>query len=227
MTEQVSHAWSLGDAIDIFDRKERRAVVRLLGGDSAVLVQPRCASALASALNLPEASFLGKRWYLDYHWNWLVGAVTLLAHPTSRVAAARKDLPWLVQNSQEDVDGLIVADDLLILIEAKWDSGWDSKQRDRKVNRCAALLTYIRRLDLADRVRVCFVNVSRLDESNAELNEAARREAPKPDWPVVHVPFSAVLDDIPTRRLVVNNLVKSPDGEGVSDWEIAEARGWS
>jgi hypothetical protein len=56
---------------------------------------------------------------MDYTWNWIVGALTIFASGSVEPRRGIDNDLGLVESDREDVDALIVAGNMLVLLEAK------------------------------------------------------------------------------------------------------------
>lgn len=75
---------------------------------------------------------------MDYHLDWLVGAMAMLSGPgTGR--GPQPNAERLVEGTQEDMDLVVAFGETLILIEAKGESSWSNAQFHSKIERLAAL----------------------------------------------------------------------------------------
>jgi len=223
---------SLEDAIAAFDRKERRAVVRLCGGEEAVHVDARLSELLTKQLQLREPP-INKRWYLDYHWNWIVGALMLFQNKLGTAindSDLRKtvdnSVQEFVENNQEDVDALIVSDNNIILIEAKWDGTWDA-HRDQiysKLGRYSALQRYFGDFCNAHGIKFHWVIAHR--GHKGQVPERVLAEFKKINITPAQISFADDLGEQARRRARVSNITKdsfsidlAPGwGDGVWPW---------
>jgi len=79
-------------------------------------------------------------WAMDYHFDWIAGAVRLFRNEAVSEPLALDGK--LITGTQEDVDLLLAYGNKLLLIEAKVDSQFDSDQFERKIKRFKALEKY-------------------------------------------------------------------------------------
>lgn len=127
---------TLVDALKRFNRKERYWLIRnALGPTSERLDEGfRVRLAEAIGIDVPATAW----WAMDYHLDWLVGALTLVAQGDEGFAAQRNDL-GLVNGNQEDMDLIVAFGDTLVMIEAKGESAWSNTQFQSKVARLEKL----------------------------------------------------------------------------------------
>lgn len=127
---------TLVDALKRFNRKERYWLIHnALGTDSERLdegFRARLAEAIGN--DVPATAW----WAMDYHLDWLVGALTLVAQGDRGFAAHRNDAGLVIGN-QEDMDLIVAFDDTLLMIEAKGESAWSNSQFRSKVARLEKL----------------------------------------------------------------------------------------
>lgn len=133
------------EALRQFNRKERYWLIRnALGPSSGQLGEDfRNAIGALLGIQIPEDAW----WAMDYHLDWLVGALALergkqkvgdaLPNPDTSV---NKEPVALVQGNQEDIDLVVAFGNTLILIEAKGDTSWSNTQLKSKVRRLEVIL---------------------------------------------------------------------------------------
>ena len=105
-------------------------------------------------------------WAMDYHLNWIVGALYLLKNGTPfkdnhniiipNISAGSNKFS-LIESNQEDVDFIIAFDNTIILIEAKGVESWNTKQYERKCERITLIKEVIERSELRGKINVYFV----------------------------------------------------------------------
>lgn len=136
---------NLVDALRQFNRKERYWLIRnALGPSSAQLGKDfRNAIGALLGIQIPEDAW----WAMDYHLDWLVGALALERGinmtgdaPLNPVAQVDGAPVALVQGNQEDIDLVVAFGNTLILIEAKGDTSWSNTQLNSKVPRLEMIL---------------------------------------------------------------------------------------
>lgn len=134
---------TLVDALKKFNRKERYWLLRSALGPSSQWLGKDFLQKLNQELGLTKAAAAPDDawWAMDYHLDWLVGALQLYHDGHFDPDRALANTPNLVLGNQEDIDLLIAFDQTLIMIEAKGDSSWDTKQLHSKVARLEACFT--------------------------------------------------------------------------------------
>jgi hypothetical protein len=125
---------TLVEALRKFNRKERYWLIRNALGENSEKLDPKFRESLDEALSIQVRE--DAWWAMDYHLDWLVGALYLFSKGEG-VAYEKQcnSNPRLVNGTQEDVDLIIAFDKTLIFIEAKGDAGWDDKQLNSKIGR--------------------------------------------------------------------------------------------
>lgn len=126
---------TLVEALRKFNRKERYWLIRNALGENSEKLDPKFRESLEGALSIqvPENAW----WAMDYHLDWLVGALHLSICKGEGAAYKRQcdKNQELVKGTQEDVDLVIAFEKTLIFIEAKGDAGWDDRQVNSKIGR--------------------------------------------------------------------------------------------
>ena len=133
---------SLVSALQRFNRKERNWLIRDALGAGADALCPNFRERLAKLLREhdPEISIpLEAWWTTDFHIDWLIGALAILADGEAVVGTAKPNAPGLVTGSQQDIDLLIAWDTTLILVEAKGVGSWSGSGTSDKLERLAGL----------------------------------------------------------------------------------------
>ena len=128
----------LSEALASFNRKERYWLIRNVLGTKAEELDEGFRNRLGATLgiNIPQAAW----WAMDYHLNWLVGALHRYCHQDAVTRVQTNDAAQeLVQGNQEDIDLIIAFDRTLIFVEAKGDTSWLSGQMSSKAVRLNAL----------------------------------------------------------------------------------------
>lgn len=127
----------LVEALKKFNRKERYWVIRnALGNRSDQLGEMfRQNLQQTIGIEIPEDSW----WAIDYHIDWLVGALALFADDAV-VAKPQPNGNSLVKGNQEDIDLVVAFGSTLVLIEAKGETSWSNSQLNSKLPRLEAIL---------------------------------------------------------------------------------------
>ncbi len=144
---------TLVDALAKFNRKERYWLVRNALGEASKTLDPYFLDQLQElGIAVPRDAW----WAMDYHFDWLAGALHLY-QSGGQADAVLQNEEGIVKGNQEDLDLIVAFDDTLVLIEAKGDSSWDVEQLDSKRRRLLACFG-----DQAERLalRVFFVFMS-------------------------------------------------------------------
>lgn len=127
------------DALRELNRKERYWLVRnALGPSSGKLGEGfrQELGATLGGIHIPDYAW----WAMDYHLDWLVGALALFQKTEEMIGTAQDNPDALVKGNQEDMDLVVAFDNTLILIEAKGDTSWSNEQLNSKVPRLEAIL---------------------------------------------------------------------------------------
>ena len=133
---------NLVDALKKFNRKERHWLINnALGnpGLSQAFIDELSTRLSAERVKIPPDAW----WAMDYHIDWLVGALYTLKHgekSLNEVFSNTKTEPPLIAGTQQDIDFIIAFDNTLILIEAKGEGSWSGKQLPTKLSRLNGLL---------------------------------------------------------------------------------------
>lgn len=129
---------SLVKALQRFNRKERNWLIRDALGPGSETLCPKFRERLANALwgdnqgiEIPSGAW----WTTDFHIDWLIGALTILAEGEDAVDTAKANAPGFVTGSQQDIDLLIAWDTTLILVEAKGVGSWSGTGTREKLAR--------------------------------------------------------------------------------------------
>jgi hypothetical protein len=135
--------YSLSEALEFFNRKERNLLVRDILGERGPLHLSDCfCNRLTQKLGFP-INPKDTWWATDYHISWLAGALALFVKGEERARDAyenkQKDGRQLVEGNQEDVDLVIATGNNLVLIEAKAYGAWSKTQLDHKLARLELL----------------------------------------------------------------------------------------
>lgn len=136
---------NLVDALKKFNRKERYWLIRNALGPSSAQLGKNFRHAIGALLGIqiPEDAW----WAMDYHLDWLVGALALERGskmtddaPINTVVQVNGMPVALVQGNQEDIDLVVAFGNTLILIEAKGDTSWSNTQLNSKIPRLELIL---------------------------------------------------------------------------------------
>lgn len=133
---------SIASVMARFDRKERNLLVRAVTSNGLPpAICDKFLDDLNTKLALSELVERDSWWSIDFHLDWLAGALAFYVDTSTMVGQARKNqvisegnlssVP-LVTGSQEDIDLIIATRTNVILVEAKGSGSWDDKQLDRK-----------------------------------------------------------------------------------------------
>lgn len=147
---------SFADKLKRFDRKERNWLLRDALGNPLLSDQYRTRlqdvlGVSTPGISIPSSAF----WAIDFHWNWLIGALAELAGP-GRV----HENDGAVKLNQEDIDLLVAYENTAILIEAKATGSWDNDQIESKLGRLGHLRNAATRLGTEFGVSLHFVLTS-------------------------------------------------------------------
>lgn len=131
------------EALRAFNRKERYWVVRNALGkpDEQLRLSEHFRDSFHPALGIrvPEYAW----WALDYHIDWLFGALFSLCEPPRTEGSNRVDDQALLTGTQQDFDFVVAFDRTLILIEAKGVGGPNKKQEKSKKDRLAVMAPFL------------------------------------------------------------------------------------
>lgn len=121
-------------------------------------------------------------WAIDYHLDWLAGALYLHTRPPDPYAHRENQLR-LIKGQQEDIDLVVASGSDVVLIEAKAFSSSSNKQLKSKLQRLKALCDnetgiYNPSSPKTDQIRLHFALMSRSESRN--MNE----DLPWPRWAV-------------------------------------------
>lgn len=125
------------EALKKFNRKERYWVIRNALGPTSNQLGEGFRSDLQRTIGIeiPEDAW----WSIDYHIDWLVGALGLFVDGTI-VSKPQDNSNGVVKGNQEDIDLIVAFGSTLILIEAKGDTSWSNAQLNSKLPRLEAIL---------------------------------------------------------------------------------------
>ena len=132
----MSGSMTLVDALKRFNRKERFWLIRNALGPTSERLDDGFRANLAKAIgkDVPASAW----WAMDYHLDWLVGALTLVAQGERGFEPQRNDA-GLVKCDPEDIDMIVAFGDSLVVIEAKGATAWSNEQLRKKVDRLEKL----------------------------------------------------------------------------------------
>lgn len=210
---------NLVDALARFNRKERYWLIRNALGRSSARLDDAFRDQLKLAIGKEEVP-TDAWWAMDYHLDWLIGALSLVADDKS-VHQVRPNSLNFVTGSQEDMDLVVAFDNVLVLIEAKGETAWSNSQFNSKVARLEA----VREAGLLPgSVEVFFVVMS----PRAPDGLVARPDSPWQAWMCDpngrprHIPLKMDEDFLKVTRC--DEVSGQPDSKGKS-WKIVPARG--
>lgn len=150
-----------------FNRKERYWLLRTALGANSERLDGGFREQLENRLGIKIPA--NAWWAMDYHLDWLIGALHLLNGGTEDKARENR----MVTGTQEDIDLVIAFDGTLILIEAKGDTPWSNPQLNSKVDRLEQIFAGG---DFPGGLMLHFVLMSPKPSENLE-------RAPTGDWP--------------------------------------------
>lgn len=133
---------SLVSALKRFNRKERNWLIRdaLGAGADALCLQFRTRVADTMGEHGFEVSIPPDAWWAtDYHIDWLIGALTIMAEGDGAVCTVKPNRPGFVTGSQQDIDLLIAWGTTIVLIEAKGVGSWSGTGTSEKLARLKQL----------------------------------------------------------------------------------------
>lgn len=133
-------------ALRCFNRKERYWLLNNALGESNMQLGADFRKRLADVIDIeipPDAW-----WAMDYHLDWLIGALHLLNKGALDVIVpnirrtniglppgAQSNNDRMVRGTQQDIDLVIAFNETLILIEAKGATSWSNAQFNSKLKR--------------------------------------------------------------------------------------------
>lgn len=121
--------------LERFNRKERYWLIRNALGESSKKLDDTFIKNLSAVLGI---TIPGDAWWaMDYHLDWLIGALHLLGGGAVNDPIANDDL---IMGTQQDMDLVIAFERTLILIEAKADTSWSNEQLNEKVARLTKII---------------------------------------------------------------------------------------
>lgn len=212
---------NLVKALARFNRKERYWLIRNALGPSSARLDDAFLYKLKLAIGkeVPPDAW----WAMDYHLDWLIGALSLVADEDDdkSVHQVRPNSLNFVTGSQEDMDLVVAFDKVLVLIEAKGESAWSNSQFNSKVARLEAM----RNAGLLPESITVFLVVMSPD---APVKLMARPDSPWQTWvcgadgSLRHIPLT--MDEKLLKVTRCDEVSAQPDSKGTS-WKIVPARG--
>ena len=189
----------LVDCLKLFNRKERYWLLRNALGAGSTLELPLSMGFLEIVLRKVGISSMPDMknvwWAMDYHFDWLVGALWLYAKGED---IYDKPIPLtepnIISGSQEDIDFIIAFDSQIVLIEAKLATSWDSEQFKSKCNRLTSLREIIKELNL--NIDIKFVIAA--DKLTSGIEKCHERE----NIDVNFINISTPADNITTKHII-------------------------
>lgn len=156
-----------------FNRKERYWLLRNALGKNCEQLDEEFREALSQlvGIKIPTDAW----WAMDYHLDWLVGALHLLK---GRALGDPQKNNSLVTGTQEDMDLVIAFADTLILIEAKADTSWSNSQLNSKVDRLIQIIGGENNLPAGLTLRFVLMSPKRSEQLKRNSGE------PWPKWMV-------------------------------------------
>lgn len=132
----------LVETLKRFNRKERNWLVRDALGSSAETLSTsfrdrlnKCIQTVDPSAAVPQDAW----WATDYHIDWLIGGLTMLAKGETVVGNALANTNAIVSGSQQDIDLLVAWGSTLILVEAKGVGSWKGTGTTNKLGRLRKL----------------------------------------------------------------------------------------
>lgn len=203
-----------------FNRKERNWLIRDALGDGAKSLSADFRARVAGVLQKhdPAIAIPASAWWAtDYHIDWLIGCLTILADGESSIGVVKTNEPAIVKGSQQDIDLLIAWETTLVLIEAKGVGSWKGSGTTSKLSRLCGLP------DMLFRGLTPYLLFMSPEDSNLPGEKMPKwiRNSGKPDHLELRIPPA----DKPLLRVERCSLSKGkwrPDAEG-SNWRIEPA----
>ncbi len=129
----------LETALMNFNRSERFWLIRNALGDKSEKLDPKFCKLLYEKhfIAVPDNAW----WAMDYHLDWLVGALHFRINKDEETTVKEQENQELnngtrwVNGSIEDIDLLIAFGETLIFIEAKGDEDWNYQRLQSKIDR--------------------------------------------------------------------------------------------
>lgn len=139
MTKGISEVGDLKTTLQDFNRKERYWVVRNALGvqNQEIRLSESFRNSLQKAIGkeIKEDAW----WALDYHIDWLFGALFHIGDPENREGVNEDSGSSYLKGTQEDFDFVVAFDKTIVLMEAKGVTGWKKEQLKRKHERIELL----------------------------------------------------------------------------------------
>lgn len=133
------------DCLKMFNRKERYWLLHnALGSNENFTLPISCQfwETIKEFSGFSASATADKIWWaMDYHLDWIAGAMRLYREGAAS-NKAKRIVANLITGSQEDVDLILAYQNNILLIEAKFDSSWDKRQNNSKNERMKALNEY-------------------------------------------------------------------------------------
>ena len=135
---------SIVKCLEAFNRKERYWLIRnaLEEGGRPLCLSETFRNRLSTSLDglaIPETAW----WGMDYHIDWLIGALLLHKHG-EKITFGYNELPdqkRVVRGTQEDFDFIVAFDKTIIIVEAKGVTAWSNEQINAKCDRLTDLFS--------------------------------------------------------------------------------------
>ncbi len=224
-----------------FNRKERYWLLRAALGDKSKVLDDNFLHQLgqATGLSIPASAW----WAMDYHLDWLVGALHLLRQSEQVTVTAQPpvekppdNVDKLVCGTHEDIDLIVAFENTLLLVEAKGDTAWSNYQIRSKHRRLSVILEQFK--DMGRYPAITFKLVLTSPSRPQKLKPGD--ESPWPEWMLgqdgmlCHVPlwigdsnpFQTADSPEPSQGMLIVtrcNDQATPDANG-SHWAILPAR---
>jgi hypothetical protein len=164
-------AKTLVGCLSAFNRKERYWLLRNALGDAGAALPLSKSFVEALQSKLPIKVDPNAWWAMDYHFDWLIGALAQFGHgrneglnPHIEIGGAPKDRRAICGN-QEDIDFIVAFDTTIVLIEAKGVGSWSNSQLLSKWERLHGLVQVVNPAETG--VKIYFVLMS--PEESEEL----------------------------------------------------------
>ena len=148
---------TLIECLKIFNRKERYWLLRKALGDEkkSLPISKSFLKEVLKTFDIEESPSIEEVWWaMDYHFDWLAGALLLYAKqeiekPNFRKLIKKPTFRTLdeseceyITGTQEDVDLVICFGNYIILVEAKGVTNWNIKQFESKLERSYLLESF-------------------------------------------------------------------------------------
>jgi hypothetical protein len=162
---------TLVKALEQFNRKERYWLLRDCLGEQYLCPNFReKLSQTLGGLDIPHNAW----WAIDYHWDWLFGAITRLANETGAIPNHPKanENQKLIDGNQQDVDLIVAFNKTIILVEAKVDTSWSNEQYKSKCGRFKIFENFLsqRQDTLPEKIDAHFLLTSPRKSKNLEAD---------------------------------------------------------